>query len=70
MSTSQIVNGKDFSDVTSPNFCKYNMVKASIRLDQKVMNAQHVERNLLGVYKLNSFQSVELYMTMRSNKDL
>ena len=68
MSTSQIVNGKDFSDVTSPNFCKYNMVKASIRLDQKVMNAQHVERKLL--YKLNSFQSVELYMTMRSNKDL
>ena len=65
---SQIVNGKDFSDVTSPNFCKYNMVKASIRLDQKVMNAQHVERNLL--YKFNSFQSVELYMTMRSNKDL
>ena len=68
MSTSQIVNGKDFSDVTSPNFCKYNMVKAFIRLDQKVMNAQHVERNLL--YKLNSFQSVELYMTMMSNKDL
>ena len=68
MSTSQIVNGKDFSDVTSPNFCKYNMVKASIRLDQKVMNAQHVERNL--ICKLNSFQSVELYMTMRSNKDL
>ena len=68
MSTSQIVNGKDFSDVTSPNFCKYNMVKASIRLIQKVMNVQHVERNLL--YKFNSFQSVELYMTMRSNKDL
>ena len=68
MSTSQIVNGKDFSDVTSPNFCKYNMVKASMRLDQIVMIAQHAERNLL--YKLNSFQSVELYMTMRSNKDL
>ena len=52
MSTSQIVNGKDFSDVTSPNFCKYNMVKASMRLDQIVMNAQHAERNLL--FKLNS----------------
>ena len=42
VSTSQIVNGKDFSDVTSPNFCKYNMVKASIRLDQKEREIHYI----------------------------
>ena len=30
VSMSQIVNGKDFSDLSSPNFCKYNMTNGSI----------------------------------------